>query len=140
MRRGPIGEELNQSRSEIGPGTIGRPLRHRVHGREVIAVDPQSRDAIGDGVRSKRRLLAAGNSLERRNRPLIVYDIEDDRRAVNAGKGERVMEVAFGGRAVTDPGGSDTGISLVGGGHSPADRLAVLSAEIARDGKETGFL
>ena len=90
----------------VGPrlaaGAFGCPPRGGEHREVVVAVDAQCRDAVADGARRERRLRAAGDALERRDRPLVVDDVEDHRRLVCGGERERVVEVGLGGRAFAD--------------------------------------
>src|SRR3954447_10344214 len=79
MRPGPVSEEFDQRRAEVGTGPPGGPARHRVDGKEIIAIDPDARNAESDGARGEARLLAPGHALRRGNGPLVVDKIEDDR-------------------------------------------------------------
>src|ERR1700722_859813 len=111
--------------------TLCRPLRRREYGEEIISVHPQAGQSVADGARGESRLLAASDALEARNRPLIVADIEDDRRAIDGGEGERRMEIAFRGRAFADPGCGEAVIALIGRRHRPAARLVELGGEVS---------
>ncbi len=73
----------------------------------------------------------SGDTLEGRDSPLIVDDVENDGRLVGGGEDQRGMEVRLGRRAVADPAGGDPGIVLDGGRHRPADRLDILRGEVA---------
>ena len=139
MRRHAIGEMLDQRRAVIGAGPLRRPAGHRVDGEEIVAVDADAGEAEADRARGEGRLLAAGDALARRDRPLVVDEVEDDRRVIDRGEGQGVMEVAFGRGALADPGGGDPAVALVGGRHRPADRLRKLRAEIAGERKEAGL-
>ena len=75
-----------------------------------------------------------------RDRPLVVDDVENDRRLVGRGEDEGCVKIAFGGGAVADPAGGDPGVALDGRRHRPADGLDILGAEIAGDGEEAVLL
>ncbi len=136
MRADAIGDVLDQRRPEIAPGPLDRPFRHGVDGQIVVAVDPQRGNAEAQAARGEGARAAAGDALEGRDRPLVVDDVEHDRRLVGRGEDQRGMEVRFGGRAVADPAGGDPGVALDRRGHRPADRLDVLGREIAGDREE----
>src|SRR6185437_16907690 len=102
MGTGARREPLDQRRPEVAAGALGGPARRGDDGEEVVAVDSQRSDAATDAVRSEGRRLATGDRLERRDGPLVVDDIEDDRRAVDVGEGQRGVEVGLGGGAVAD--------------------------------------
>ena len=100
---GAVGDPLDQRRPEVAARALGGPARRRVDGEEVVAVDAQRGDAAADAARREGGRLAAGDRLEGRDRPLVVDDVEDHRRAVDVGEGERGVEVGLGGGAVADP-------------------------------------
>src|SRR5262245_31507584 len=70
VRRHAIGVELDQRRPVVGAGAFGGPAGHGVDGEEIVAVDLYARQAEADRPRGKGRLLAAGDPLARRDRPL----------------------------------------------------------------------
>ena len=109
-----------------------------IHGEEVVAVDAQRRDAAADAARGERRPLAAGDPLERRDRPLVVDDVEDHRRPIDGGERQRVVEVGLGRRAVADPRRRDARVALDRRRHRPADGLDELRGEVAGDREEPG--
>jgi hypothetical protein len=81
VRAGAVGHPFDQGRAEVAAGAFGGPAGGRVHGQEVVAVDPQRGDAEADAARGEGHALAAGNRLEGRDRPLVVDDVEDHRGA-----------------------------------------------------------
>ena len=46
MRAAAVGDPLDQRRAEVGARTLGGPVRGCVHRQEVVAVDPQRRQAV----------------------------------------------------------------------------------------------
>src|SRR5712692_2579035 len=131
MSFGAVGEQLDQGWPEIGPGALAGPHRGGVDCEKVVSVDAQPGYPEAYCPRRKSRVLSVGNAMILRDRPLVVDDIQDDRRVVDRGEGQGVMEVGFRGRALADPGRGDAPVTLVGRGHRPADGLAELGAEIA---------
>ena len=111
MRADAVGDVFDQRRPEIAARPLGRPFGHRMDGEVVVAVDPERRDAEAEAARGKGAGAAARNALEGRDRPLVVDDVEDDRRLVGRGKDQGGVEIGFGGRAVADPGGGDARIA-----------------------------
>ena len=105
-------------------------------GKIVVAVDAQRRNAEAQAARGEGARAAAGDALEGRDRPLIVDDVEHDRRLVGRGEDQGGVEIRFGGRAVADPAGGDPRVALHRRRHRPADRLDELRGEIARDREE----
>src|SRR3546814_9726408 len=77
-----------------------------------------------------RRRLPSGYPRKRRNRPLIVDNIQDYRGAVNAGERQRIMEITFRRRPFPDPCRRDPFVPVRCGCHRPTYRLAVLRREI----------
>ena len=140
VRGTAVGEQLDHGRALVGAGAFLGPLGRGPDGEEVIAVDAQGRQAIADGLGGEGGLQPAGNALEGADGPLVVDDVEDDRRAVDGGEGQGVVEVALGRGAVADPGDGDLVVALVGAGHGPADGLGHLGAQIAADGEEAVVL
>jgi len=84
-------------------------------------------------------VLAAGDARIGRDRPLIVGDAEDHRRVIDAGEGERFVEIAFCGRAFADITQRQTVIAFIGAGHRPAHRVAEAAAQIAGQRIEAEF-
>jgi hypothetical protein len=82
-----IGEHLDQGRAEIGAGPLRGPGGRGIDGERVVAVDPEPGDAVADRARGEGGELAAGDPREARDRPLVVDDVEDHRRAIDAGEG-----------------------------------------------------
>src|SRR5207244_2748532 len=122
---------LDQRRAVIGAGALGCPAGYGVDGEGVVAVNPDAGEAVADGARREGRLLAAGDALARRYRPLVIDEVEDDRRVIDGAEDQGMVEVALGRGAFADPGRGDAAVTLIGRGHRPADRLRVLVAEIA---------
>ena len=56
--------------------------------------------------------IAACDALERGNRPLVVDDVENDRRAIHRRKRQRIVEIAFRRRAIANPARRDPGVQL----------------------------
>ncbi len=135
----PIGNELDHRRAAAAARAIRRPQRCGVDREEVIAVDADARDAEAESARRERPPLAAGKALERRDRPLVVDDIEDNRRLVNGGEGYCVVKIGLGRCAVAEPGGGDMILALDRGRHRPANRVRVLRGEVARDREHVGL-
>src|SRR5262252_4478 len=102
MRRGAVGDELDQGRAAALARTLRRPLGDRVHGEEVVAVDADAGDTVAGTALREGVPLAAGEPLEGGDGPLVVDDVEDHRRLIDGGKGERVVEVGLGARALAD--------------------------------------
>src|SRR5882757_3113147 len=95
MRRGTIGHQLDQCRSRAGARSFGRPLRHRIDGEKIVAVDADAGNAVTRAAGREGALLPAGVALEGRYRPLIVDHIEKDRRLVYGSKQQGVMKIRF---------------------------------------------
>ena len=140
MRAGAVGHPFDEGRAQIGARPLGRPQRGRIDREIIVAVDAQRRD--GEAVRAGGEFgaLAAGDPLIGRDRPLVVDDVENDRRPVDGREHQRRMEVALRRRALADPARGDAGIAGDRRGHRPADRVRILGAEIAGDGEESGLL
>src|SRR6266705_3245004 len=72
----PHGVHLDQGRPLAGPGPRHCVTGRRVHGLDVVILDPLAGDAVGSGpvrVRADRRGRLPGH----RDRPLVVFDHED---------------------------------------------------------------
>ena len=136
MRPCTVGEVFNHRCAEARAGPLGGPLRRRINGEEVVAVDPQGGEAIAQPLQRESRCITGGDALEGRDRPLIVDDIENDRSLIGRGDGQGCVEVAFCRRAVANPAGRDLVLTLVAGGHRPAGGLRELRTEIAGDREE----
>src|SRR3546814_11212730 len=92
---GAIGEMLDQGRAVVGPRPVGRPLRRGIDRQRIIAIDAQPRDAITPRARRNGGSLAARKARKAGNRPLVVNDVENNRRLVNHRKGTRREENAL---------------------------------------------
>ena len=139
MRGGAAGEQLDQGGAAIGARPKGGPPRRGVDREKIVAVDAQAGEAEADRPRREGRRLAAGDLLMRGDRPLVVDDVEHDRRAVDRGEGQGMVKIGLGRRPFADPGDGDAVVALVGRGHRPADRLRKLVAEIAGDREDRGL-
>ena len=105
----------------------------------VVAVDAQRRNAEAVGARGESGALAAGDALIGRDRPLVVDDVENDRRPIDGREHQRRMEIALRRRAFADPARGDARVARDRRGHRPADGVRILGAEIAGDGEEPGL-
>jgi hypothetical protein len=83
--------------------SVGRPKRDSVDRKIIVAVDAQGGNAEAVGASGKSGALATGDALIGRDRPLVVDDVENDRRPVDGGEHQRRVEIALGGRAFADP-------------------------------------
>ena len=97
-------------------------------------------DAAAHAACGKGGGFTARNRLECGNGPLVVDHVQDHRRAVHVGKGQRGVEVGFGGGAVADPGRRDARVALDRRRHGPAHGLRKLRGQVARDAEEIGPL
>src|SRR6185437_7152004 len=93
VRAGPVGDVLDQCRPAALAGALRRPPRRAVHGKKIVAVDTHPWNTVSGSVLREGTQLTAGETLERRDRPLIVDDVENDRRLVQRGEGHAVVEV-----------------------------------------------
>ena len=140
MRGCAIGDQLDQRGPGAGARPLGRPLRHGIHRQEIVAVDADAGDAVTRTARREGALLAAGVALESGDRPLIVHDVQNDRRLVHRGEQQRVMKIGFGAAALADPTRRQMILALDRRRHRPANGLRKLSREIAGDGKNIAGL
>ena len=95
MRVGAIGEAFNDGGTVTGTRAFRGPLGCRIDRQEVVAVDTQGGETIAQPLLGKRIALTAGHTLEGRNRPLIVDNIEDDRGLVGRSQDKCAVEVAL---------------------------------------------
>jgi hypothetical protein len=128
-----ISHVFDQRRTEIAPRPLDRPFGDGIDREVVVAVDPQRRHAETQATRREGSRAAAGDALEGRDRPLIVDDVEYDRRLVSRREDKGRMKVGLRRRPVADPAGRDLGVLLNGRRHRPTDRLDELRGEIAGD-------
>src|ERR1700733_1201741 len=103
MRARAVGYPFDQRRAQIGARPFGRPDRDRMDGKIVVAVDAQRRNAEAVSASSESGALAPRDALIGRDRPLVVDDIENDRRPIDRGEHQRRMEIAFRCRPFADP-------------------------------------
>jgi hypothetical protein len=136
MALGAVGEELDQRRPGVRAGAVGRPALGGVDRERVVAIDPQPRDPVADRARREGRPLGPGDPRKARDRPLVVGDVEHDRRVVHRGESQRGMEVALGGRALPYPARRDPAVAFHRARHREPGRLRELGPEVARDGEE----
>src|SRR6185437_16761684 len=101
-----------QRGSKIAAGPLAGPFRHSMDRKIIITIDAQRGDAKAETTRREGTGAAARDALEGRDRPLIIDDVEHDRRAVGRGEYQRSMEIGFGGRALADPADRDLGVVL----------------------------
>src|ERR1700745_997482 len=83
VRAGPVGHELDERRAAALAGALRGPLGHRIHGEKIVAVDADTGDAITRPALCEGLMLAAGETLEGGDGPLIVYQVENHRRLVH---------------------------------------------------------
>jgi hypothetical protein len=138
MRPGAVGHPLDQRRPVVAARALRRPMRGRIHRQEVVAIHPQRGDTAADAARRKGGALAAGNRLKGGDRPLVVHHVQDHRRAVDVGEGQRGVEIGLGGGPVADPGRRNLRVALDRRRHGPAHRLDELRGQVARDREKAG--
>ena len=136
MRARAVRDPFDQRGAEPSMRALGRPARNRQDREEVVAIRAQRQDAVAQAPSRKRGDLAPGEALERRDRPLVIDDVEDHGRLIDGGESERTVEIGLGRRAIADPGRNDARVALDRRSHRPAHGLDVLQAEIARDREE----
>ncbi len=140
MRAAAIGDVLDQRRPAAAPGAVGGPERYRVDSQQIVAVDANAGNTEAEAAGGKRAALATGRALERRNRPLVVDDVQNDGRLVNRRKCQSVVKVGFRRAAVADPGCGDMVLALDRRCHRPANRLRELRRQVTRDGEHVAGL
>ena len=133
---GPVGEHLDEGPPEVVARPLLGPPGGGIDRQEVIAIDPQGRQAVAHALGREGRRLAPGYALEGRDGPLVVDHVHDHGGAIDRGEDQGLLEVLLGAGALADPGGGDLGVALVGRGHGPAHRLAELGGDVARQGEE----
>src|SRR3546814_8767901 len=77
---------------------------------------------------SKRCAFAARQCLKAGNGPLIVDDVQYDRRPIHMGKGKRRLEVGRSSDAVAYPGRSNLGVALDGRSHRSEEHTSELQS------------
>jgi hypothetical protein len=92
------------------PGGVERGLGDGVAGEHVVAVDPHAREAEALGPLVQRDAALVGR--RRRDAPLVVLAEEHDRRLVDAGPDEGLVDVALAARAVAEVGDDASPSSL----------------------------
>jgi hypothetical protein len=140
VRAGAVGDPLDEGGPQVGAGPLGGPARGGVTGEEVVAIHAQRRDPAAHAARREGGFFAARERLERRDRPLVVDDVENHGGAVHVREGERRVEVRFRRRAVADPAGGDARVALDRARHGPAYRLDELGRQVAGDREEAAIL
>src|SRR3546814_4210051 len=88
-----VGEEFDQGRTQVRAGAVGGPAGGGVDGERVVAVDAKARNAVADGAGGEGGELGAGDTGEGRDRPLVVDDVEDDGRTIDARSEEHTSEL-----------------------------------------------
>ena len=126
---------FDQGGTGADPRPLRGPSRDGVHRQKIVAVDTDAGNAVARPARRKGTLLPAGISLERRNGPLVVDDIEDHRCLINRCEQQCMVKVRLRAAALADPTRGDVILALDRRRHRPADRLRKLGREIARDRK-----
>ncbi|CAB5392102.1 unnamed protein product [Rhizophagus irregularis] len=112
MTAGAIGKQLDHRRAEIAPRALRGPFRRGPHGEEVIAIDAQAREPVGDRLRRESRRVAPGDARIAGDRPLVVGDAQDRRRAVDGGEGQCLVKITLGRGAFADIGERDPVVAL----------------------------
>ena len=135
----PIGEMFDQRWPGIGARPVCGPAGRGIDRQHVIAIDAQPGNAIAHGARGKGRRLRSGKARKAADRPLVVDDVHDDGRAIDAGEGAGAVKVALGRRSFAAPGRRDPGVPARCARHRPADRLGILGGQIAGDREESGI-
>ena len=90
----PQGVHLEQGRPLAGPGPRHRVTGRRVHGLDIVVLDPLAGDAVGGGpvrVRADGRGRLPGH----RDRPVVVLDHEDHGQLPQRGQVQRLVERAL---------------------------------------------
>ena len=127
MEGHPVGHRLDQCRAVSGAGSGDSLGGHLLHGEEVVAVDLKAGEAVAE-----RTVGEAAGALEFarcRDRPLVVLEKEDDRRAGDPGQVHRLVEVALRGGALADVGHHDAFLFLDLETPGDADRVRELGRE-----------
>src|SRR3546814_4539266 len=78
----------------------------------VTGVQTCALPILTDRARREGGRLGPGKARKRTDRPLIVDDVEDDGRAIDAREGAGRMEIALGGRSLAGPGRRDPRVAL----------------------------
>ena len=139
MRTGAIRHQFDQRRAGTASRAFSGPLRDGIRRQEIIAVDTHAGDAVSRAARGKGLRFAAGESLEGRDGPLVVHDIQQHRCAIDRSERQRMMKVCLGGRTFAGPCCGDVILAANRCGHGPADGLRHLRGQIARHRKNIAF-
>src|SRR5579859_3675378 len=114
MGRSAVGNELDESGATAHSRPLRRPLRHSVDRQEIVAVHANTWNAVTGASGREGPALATGKTLEGRDRPLVVHHVQDDRRPVHGGEGQRIVKIRLGRRALADPTRGDVVLTLDG--------------------------
>ena len=127
----PISHQFNKCRTTAVPGSFCRPSGYCVHRQQIVAVDTDSGNAEAEPTSRERPAFSTGSSLEGRNGPLVVHNVENNGCLVDGGKRQCVVKVSFGGAAVANPGGGNMIFSLDRRGHGPSNSMRVLGSQVS---------
>ena len=136
MGRGAVGIQLYQGRAATCACPVSGPAGGGKDSEKIIAVHTQAGDAVADAPRGKGVLIASRHILMSGNSPLVVHDVQNNRRAVHRTEGEGIVKIRLCAGTLTNPGNCDVFRFLVFGRHGPADGLGKLGAQVAGNGKE----
>src|SRR6185312_9398799 len=129
----PVCNVLEQRRPAALARALRRPSRDGVNREKIVAVDTYAGDAVSRPILREGAPLTAGETLEGRDRPLIVDDVENHWRLIDGRERHPMVEVRLRARAFADPGRGDVSLALDGRRHCPAPRLWKLGSEVAGD-------
>ena len=112
MRAHAVRVRLDQRGSLAAAGGVEGLARHGVGREHVVAVDPHAgeAEALRAPVERDAGLVVGGG----RDAPLVVLAEEDDRRVVDAGPDERLVDVALAAGAVAEVGDDRLAVGAVG--------------------------
>ena len=88
------GDMLDQSGAKIAACSLDCPFRDRMNGKIVVAVDP-ARGYRNQGLAPRKCRSRRARFPKGRDSPLIVHDVEDDRRLIGRCEDQRRVEVQF---------------------------------------------
>ena len=127
VRPHPVGDGLDVGRAAAGSSAIESDA-HRGHDRDdVVAVDPDARDAEAGRTVGDRAHGLHPDGL--RDRPLVVLAEEDDRGREARGEDHGLVDVALAGRAIAEVGDGDRIDAILLRAHGPAGRVKGLRTD-----------
>ena len=138
MRRHAISHQLDERSAMALARTFSGPTRRGIHGKKVVTIHTQARNAIPRAARGKRRRFTRSKALKGGDSPLVVHHVQHARRAVRAGEQQRMMEIGFGAGALANPTRRHMVFALDGRSHGPTHCLRKLRGQVARDRKQAG--